>query len=60
MTEHTRAASILSSIGHELKTNPPAILAQTGRKSGKKRAAKQRTAILLSKAKAAGADIPNA
>ena len=59
MAGHTRTVSILSGVGHELKTNPPAILAKTRRKSGVKRAAKQRTAILLSKAREAGANIPN-
>lgn len=53
-----RSARILSNVGKELRDNPPAILAKTRRKSGKKRAAMQRTAILLSKARAAGANIP--
>ncbi len=59
MAEQTRTARLLDSIGGELKRNPPAVLAKTRRKSGPKRAKAQRTAILLSKAKAAGADIPN-
>lgn len=44
----------LESIGHELKTNPPRILAQTRRKYGAERAEKQRKAILLSKARKRG------
>lgn len=52
--------SILSRVGRELKRNPPAVLETTRRKKGKRRAEKQRRAILLSKARAAGADIPNA
>ncbi len=60
MAGDTRTARLLDSIGGELKRNPPADLAKTKRKSGAKRAAQQRTAILLSKAKAAGADIPDA
>jgi len=48
---------ILERVGHELKTNPPAILAKTRRKSGAKRANKQRVAILLSKARRAGANV---
>ena len=60
MAERTRTARILSGIGGELKANPPAILSKTRRKKGEARAEKQRVAILLNKAKAAGADIPNA
>lgn len=50
---------ILESVGHELKTNPPKQLAKTARKFGAADAAKQRTAILLSKARRAGARIPS-
>ncbi len=50
-----RQARILSDIGHELKANPPAILERTRRKSGATAAKQQRVAILLSKAKKAGA-----
>ena len=60
MAEHTRTARILSSVGSELKENPPSILAKTRRKSGKGRAEKQRIAILLSKARAEGVRIPRA
>ena len=35
---------------HEVKHNPPAILAKTAKKSGAKRANAQRIAIALSKA----------
>lgn len=55
-----RSAMILKGIGEELKENPPSILAKTRRKKGKKAAGKQRVAILLSKARKAGADIPDA
>ena len=48
----------LEAIGHEMKTNPPAILNATRRKFGVDRAEKQRKAILLSKARAAGVKIP--
>lgn len=51
-------ASVLEHIGHELKSNPPKVLASTARKYGAKRAQKQKTAILLSKARAAGVHIP--
>lgn len=37
--------------GHELKENPPRILKRTARKYGKKRANKQRIAIMLNKAR---------
>lgn len=59
MANQTRTARILSGIGSELKENPPSILSETRRKKGKKAAAEQRTAILLSKARKAGADIPD-
>ena len=49
---------MMKRIGHELKENPPKILAKTARKFGKAKAAKQKTAILLSKARRAGAKIP--
>ena len=48
---------ILENIGHELKVNPPKVLATTRAKSGAKQANKQRVAILLSKARAAGAKV---
>ncbi len=50
--------AILERVGHELKSNPPKQLARTARKFGASDAAKQRTAILLSKARKAGASIP--
>lgn len=50
--------SILKSVGHELKVNPPKVLAKTRRKKGAKQAERQRRAILLSKARRAGANIP--
>ena len=51
--------STLSAIGNEMKANPPAILNSTRRKFGVQRAQKQRTAILLSKAREAGVKIPS-
>jgi hypothetical protein len=53
-----KTARLIESAGHEIKNNPPKILAKTARKSGAKRANKQRVAIMLSKARAAGANIP--
>ncbi len=49
--------SILEDVGGELKNNPPRVLAKTARKSGAKRANKQRIAILLSKARKRGAKV---
>ena len=60
MTKMTRSARILQSMGAELKQNPPEILGKTRRKKGKAAAEKQRVAILLSKARDAGARIPHA
>jgi hypothetical protein len=48
---------ILESVGHELKHNPPRILSKTRKKKGRKQAEKQRKAILLSKARRAGARV---
>jgi len=52
--------STMSAIGAELKANPPAIVNSTRRKFGAARAQKQKTAILLSKARQAGVKIPSA
>ena len=53
----SKRESILSRIGKEIKENPPKVLEKTRRKKGKKAAEKQRVAILLSKARKAGASI---
>jgi len=58
MIKKTKNQKILQKIGRELKKNPPRILAKTRRKKGAARAEAQRKAILLSKAREAGADIP--
>lgn len=52
-----RSAKILQKMGHEMKMKPPAILAKTMRKHGKTSMERQRKAILLSKARSAGAKI---
>lgn len=41
----------LEKAGHELKENPPRVLAKTRAKKGKKAANKQRVAIMFSKAR---------
>lgn len=53
-----KTQSKLEAIGHELKVNPPKVLAKTRKKFGKVRAEKQRKAILLEKARKQGAGIP--
>lgn len=53
-----KSKAILQRVGTELKQNPPAILGKTRRKFGAKRAASQKTAILLNKARRMGASIP--
>jgi len=50
--------AILQSVGHELKHNPPKILSHTRKKFGAEKADKQRVAILLSKSRKRGANIP--
>jgi hypothetical protein len=50
-------SSILENIGHELKQNPPKILAKTRAKKGEAAANKQRVAILMSKARALHAKV---
>lgn len=54
----TRTARILSSVGEEIKENPPGILEKTRGKKGEMAANDQRVAILLSKARKRGARIP--
>ena len=49
--------TILEKIGKEMKSNPPRVLAKTRAKAGPKAAAAQKTAILLNKARRAGAMI---
>jgi hypothetical protein len=53
----TKTKKILSSVGKELKKNPPKILAKTAEKKGAAQAEKQRKAILLNKARAKGAKV---
>lgn len=50
--------AILTDVGKELKSNPPGVLATTQKKFGIARAKKQKTAILLSKARKYGAKVP--
>ena len=54
----TESQRKIQTAGHEVKKNPPRVLASTRRKFGKRRAEAQRTAIVLNKARAAGARIP--
>lgn len=58
MSKHkSHTAQILEGAGHEMKMNPPKILAHTTAKFGAKRAEAQRKAILLNKARRRGAKI---
>ena len=52
-----RGAAIIAGVGHELKRNPPKVLAKTRRRKGARTANRQRTAILLSKARDRGANV---
>ena len=54
----SKTKKILKSVGHELKKNPPAIVKKTSKKKGASAGKKQSVAILLNKARAAGAKIP--
>ena len=54
---YSKSRKIISSVAHELKMNPPRVLAKTRRKKGKKQAEKQRIAILLSKSRKRGAHV---
>lgn len=54
----TKTQAILQDVGKELKNNPPGILSSTRSKFGLARAAKQKKAILLSKSRKMGANIP--
>lgn len=58
MAESPKTRGILDSVGKELRDNPPAVLAKTRSKKGAGAANKQRVAILLSKARKAGAKVP--
>lgn len=48
------SSSLVAAAGHEMKKNPPSVVEHTARKYGRARAKKQRTAILLSKARRGG------
>ena len=54
-----KTQDILQEIGSELKSNEPRIVKMTRQKYGPERALAQQKAILLSKARRAGASIPN-
>lgn len=58
--KETKTKKILHRVGTEIKERPPRVLATTKRKFGAARAEAQRKAILLSKAREAGAKIPKA
>ncbi|MEK9171883.1 MAG: hypothetical protein AAB782_01455 [Patescibacteria group bacterium] len=53
----THTQEVIEGAGHEMKVNPPKILAHTRARFGVKRAEAQRVAILLNKARRRGAKI---
>ncbi len=53
----SHSAMVVEGVGHEMKVNPPKILAHTREKFGANRAEKQRVAILLNKSRRRGAKI---
>lgn len=57
MPKRKGAALIKARVGHEMKRNPPKIIAKTRRKKGAKAAGRQRTAIFLSKVRAEGVHV---
>lgn len=56
--KQTKTQKILHRVGKEIKEKPPRVLAKTKKKFGAERAERQRKAILLAKARKAGASIP--
>lgn len=58
MKRKTKTRKILHRVGTELKNRPPRIVEKTRREKGPEAAEKQHKAILLSKARRAGARIP--
>ena len=57
-TRHSMSRGILHRVGVEIRDSPPKILSHTRNKFGAKRAESQRKAILLNKARKAGARVP--
>ena len=53
-----KSGPILEAAGKEMKINPPGVLASTQEKFGVARAKRQKKAIMFSKARKAGANIP--
>lgn len=53
----TKTERTLKSVGREMKANEPSIVGHTRKKFGADRARKQKTAILLDKARRRGARI---
>jgi hypothetical protein len=52
-----KTQEMLQQVGHEMKNNPPSILAKTAKKKGAKASDKQRVASLLSKVRKAGGKV---
>lgn len=58
MKKMSKTQRLIKAAGHEIKEKEPAIVGHTREKFGAKRAEAQKTAIMLDKARRAGADIP--
>lgn len=58
MPSHTRSERLVRAAFREVSRDEPRVVARTRRKKGAAAARRQKTAIALSKARAAGADIP--
>jgi len=56
--KQTKTQKAIKAAGHEIKVNPPRVLVKTAAKKGVKAAEKQKVAIMLNKARKAGAKIP--
>ena len=53
----SRTKAVMKGVAHEMKKNPPKILAHTRSKFGAKRSEEQRVAIMMNKARKRGASI---
>lgn len=60
MPKHTQTGRKVAAAFSEVKSNEPAIVSKTRAKKGEAAAGRQKVAIALSKARAAGANVPKA
>lgn len=57
-SKKSKTEKLIKAAGKEIKNNPPSILVKTAKKSGTAQMKRQKVAIMLSKARANGADLP--